>query len=222
MIHARGWARKTHPLFLSLLVNVRIEHITGVLLAGGKSTRMGRDKRMLTVGGKSLFHHGLEKMESLFSEVIVVVAEITSVVENLKAQVVTDLIPDRGSAGGLYTGLFYASNPHIFAVACDMPFLDSAVIRHMCTFARSTDIVMVKLAMGLQPMHGVYSKRCLPPLEDMVKTERLCIQDLVHRNDLTATILDEETIKVIDPGCLSFVNVNTPADLEFATKMGER
>lgn len=183
---------------------------------------MGRDKRMLTVGGKSLFHRGLETLESLFSEVIVVVAEVSSVVENLKAQVVTDLVPDRGSAGGLYTGLFYASNSHIFAVACDMPFLDSAVIQHMCTFAPSVDILMVKLSTGLQPMHGVYSKRCLPALEDMVKTERLCLKDLVRRNDLTVTIIQEETIQAIDPHCLSFMNVNTPADLEFATQMRRR
>ena len=85
------------------MTNKPIDHITGVLLAGGKSRRMGRDKRTLQVGGKSLFHRGLETLEGLFSEVVVVVADVESLVENLNSRVVTDLVPNRGSAGGLYS-----------------------------------------------------------------------------------------------------------------------
>ena len=180
---------------------------------------MGQDKRNLTVGGKSLFHHSLEALGNIFSEVIVVVAEMSSIVENLQARVVTDLVANRGSAGGLYTGIFYSSKPHIFAVACDMPFLDSTLIERMCSFASSYDITMAELSVGLQPMHCVYSKRCLPALENMVNTESLRIQDLVLRKDLTVKILDEEVIKEFDPHCISFMNINTPADLELANKM---
>ena len=180
---------------------------------------MGRDKRTLQVGGKSLFHRGLETLEGLFSEVVVVVADVESLVENLNSRVVTDLVPDRGSAGGLYTGIFYASNSHVFTVACDMPFLDNRVVEQICEVGLLSDVSMVKLSTGLQPMQGVYSKRCLPALEEMVNTECLRIQDLMLRKDLTVQILEEESIRKLDPHLLSFLNVNTPADLEFATKM---
>ena len=82
-----------------------------------------------------------------------------------------------------------------------------------------SDVSMVKLSTGLQPMQGVYSKRCLPALEEMVNTECLRIQDLMLRKDLTVQILEEESMRKLDPHLLSFLNVNTPADLEFATKM---
>ena len=180
---------------------------------------MGRDKRTLQVGGKSLFDRGLGILEGLFSEVLVVVAETGAVVDHLNSRVVTDLVPDRGSAGGLYTGIFYASNSHVFTVACDMPFLEPRVVQHICEMGLLSDVTMVQLSTGLQPMQGVYSKRCLPVLEEMVKTKCLRIQDLMLRKDLAVQTLEEESMRKLDPHLLSFLNVNTPADLEFATKL---
>jgi len=180
---------------------------------------MGCDKRNLIISGKSLFTHVLHVLESVFSEIIIVVATISSVVQKMNHQVVTDLIPDKGSAGGLYTGLSYSSNPQVFAVACDMPFLNPAVIKKVCSLSFSMDVAMVKLSNGFQPMHSVYSKQCFPVLHRMINDNQLRLQDLLLQKDLTTKILGQEVVQAIDPQFKSFLNVNTPADLEVAEKL---
>ncbi len=197
----------------------KIDHISGVLLAGGKSRRMGQDKRNLMISGKSLFNHVLHVLESVFSEIIIVVDTISPVVAEINHRVVTDLIPEKGSAGGLYTGLTYSSHRQVFAVACDMPFLNPAVIKGICDRSDSTDVTMVKLSNGLHPMHSVYSKQCIPVLRRMIEDGQLRIQDLLLQKNLKTTVLGQEVVQEIDPQFQSFLNVNTPADLEIAERV---
>ena len=180
---------------------------------------MGQDKRNLMISGTSLFNHGLHVLESVFSEIIIVFATMSQVVDTMSHRVVTDLIPDKGSAGGLYTGLTYASNPQAFAVACDMPFLNPAVIRKVCQLSDSQDVTMVKLSNGLHPMHSVYSKQCIPVLRDMINAGHLRIQDLLLQKDLKTKLLGPEAVQEIDPQFKSFLNVNTPADFEIAERL---
>ena len=96
-----------------------IHDVTGVLLAGGKSRRMGQDKRLLAVGNETLYARGLTVLRSVFERVVVVVAQDSSVVE-CGMPVLRDLIPECGSLGGLYTGLKQSSTDWVFAVACDL------------------------------------------------------------------------------------------------------
>jgi len=193
--------------------------MTGLLLAGGKSRRMGRDKRFLELGGRTLLQRSLSVLEGLFDEVIVSVAETFPDLEGLRAKVVVDLFPDCATMGGLYSGLSGATHPRVFAAACDMPFLADSVIRRMADLGRDADVVMVRLANGLQPMHAMYSKACLPHLERMLHAKNLRVQDLVSVSDLSVMILSEEDVRETDPQLLSFLNVNQPADLEFARKL---
>ena len=193
--------------------------MTGILLAGGKSRRMGQDKRTLKIGGDQLLTRVIQVFEELFPEILIVVADISPVVAGLNHRVVTDLIPNRATAGGLYTGLFHSTHSYAFAAACDMPFLDPRIIRKICAEPLSSDVVMVRLATGLQPMHSRYSKRCLPVLEEMIKGGNLRLQDIATNNNLSVNILDEESIRELDPQFRSFLNVNTLTDLEMAEKM---
>ncbi|MGQ0810497.1 MAG: molybdenum cofactor guanylyltransferase [Nitrospiraceae bacterium] len=201
------------------MTNVTRESITGLLLAGGKSRRMGKDKRFLELGGWTLFERSRRVLEKLFSEIIVVVAETNSELPYGNHRVVSDLIPDCGSLGGLYTGLFHATSPRVFAVACDMPFLNEAVIRYMATINPSADIVMAELTDGLQPMHAVYSKRCLSFLETMASSRDLKIQRLVTISELSVHLVQEGELIRIDPQLWSFHNINHPADLERAQQL---
>ena len=100
-----------------------ISDVTGVLLAGGKSRRMGQDKRFLSVGPGTLYGRSLAVLRAVFEQVVVVVAQDSPSIE-AEVPVLRDLIPDCGSLGGLYTGLKQAGTEWVFAVACDMPFLD--------------------------------------------------------------------------------------------------
>ncbi|MEK6527236.1 MAG: molybdenum cofactor guanylyltransferase [Nitrospirota bacterium] len=193
--------------------------MTGVLLAGGKSRRMGRDKRFLELEGRTLLERALSVLESLFSEVIVVVAEPVLRLSGLRHQVVTDLVPNCATLGGLYTGLSSAAHGRIFAAACDMPFLNQSVIKWMAKLDRNADVVMAQLANGLQPMHAVYSKACLPHLERMLNARNLKVQELSQTPGLSVRLVSEDELREADPQFLSFLNINTVADLEFARKL---
>jgi molybdopterin-guanine dinucleotide biosynthesis protein A len=207
-----------HPLFICA-VNTRINDITGVILAGGQSRRMGSDKRFVRIGEQTLLEGTISVCEQVFTEVLIVVGSPHRELPNLSPRVVTDLIPNCGSLGGLYTGLSYASCPHVFVVACDMPFLDAVVIRRFVALDRHADLLMVRLAQGLQPMHAVYSKACLPYLKRMIESGILKIQSLAEERGLAVHVVSEEAMRSISPQLLSFLNVNTPGDLEFARKL---
>ena len=192
--------------------------VTGVLLAGGKSRRMGEDKRYLVVGGQTLLERGLGVLQSIFQEVLVVIAQDSPPL-GVDARVMRDLVPDCGSLGGLYTGLTQATTSYIFLVGCDMPFLDQAVIAQFTSRRATADIVMAKLGTLLHPMHALYGKRCLPALEQMIRNRQLKIQELVSHASLRVQYVTEADLLTIDPSGRSFQNVNTPADLEAARSL---
>jgi molybdenum cofactor guanylyltransferase len=189
--------------------------VTGVLLAGGKSRRMGKDKRYLVVGEQTLLERGLGVLRSIFQKVLVVIAQDSPPL-GVDAIVVRDLVPDCGSLGGLYTGLTQATTPFIFVVSCDMPFLDPAVIAQFTSRRATADIVMAKLAVRLHPIHALYGKRCLPVVEQMIRARQLKIQEMVSHPSLLVQYVTETDLLTIDPSGRSFHNVNTPEDLEVA------
>lgn len=180
---------------------------------------MGRDKRVLEVAGIRLLDRALGVLEQVFAEVLIVVAEPSPEVAQLGHRVVTDLIPNCAALGGLYTGLSAASAPRVFLAACDMPFLEAEVIQVLVDRDVEADVVMAELATGLQPLHAVYSRRCLPHLEGMARRGDLALHHLVQVSGLRVRIVPEEELRRLHPQGLSFMNVNTPADLEFARKI---
>ena len=214
----------THPLFLfghqhtNTAIDIMDIEVTGVLLAGGKSRRMGEDKRYLLVGEETLLERGLHVLRSVFQDVVVVIAQDSPPL-GVDVKVVRDLMPECGSLGGLYTGLMQAVTPWIFVVACDMPFLNEAVIAQFTSRRATADIVMAKLGARLHPMHALFGKQCLPVLEQMIRARQLKIQDLVSHVSLRVQYVTEVDLLTIDPSGRSFQNVNTPADLEAARSL---
>jgi molybdenum cofactor guanylyltransferase len=195
--------------------------VTGILLAGGKSRRMGEDKRYLVVGEQTLLERGLGVLRSTFQEVLVVIAQDSPQLV-VDARVVRDLMPDCGSLGGIYTGLIQATTPYIFVVACDMPFLDQAVIAQFTSRRASADIVMAKIAARIHPMHALYGKQCLPVVERMIRARQLKIQEIVSQSSLRVQYVTETDLLTVDPSGRSFYNVNTPADFEVARSLLDR
>jgi molybdopterin-guanine dinucleotide biosynthesis protein A len=190
-----------------------ITDVTGILLAGGKSRRMGEDKRFLLVGGQRLYERSLTTLRSLFHEVRIVMAQDSSPLSS-DVPVLRDLVPDCGTLGGIYTGLKKAGTEYIFTVACDMPFLNPAVVRYLVSLKGSADIVIVRARHGLQPTHAVYGRRCLPVFEEMIKAGKLKVQDIVAHPSLAVRLVEYDELRDLDPEGRSFLNVNTPADLE--------
>lgn len=188
-----------------------------MILAGGQSRRMGKDKRKLEWEGTKFLDKVCLTLEKLFDEIILVTAIDDYPCGHLPVRLVTDAIPHKGSLGGLFTGIQEASHSFVFVVACDMPFLNPFVISRLCALPAS-DVLMVKLSTGYQPLHGRYSKRCSPIMEEMIQNGNLRIQDLIQDPSLSVKIVEESLFEDIDPHGYSFLNINTPSDYEFARK----
>ena len=198
-----------------------ISDVTGVLLAGGKSRRMGQDKRFLSVGADTLYGRSLAVLRAVFEQVVVVVAQDGPPIE-AEVPVLRDLIPDCGSLGGLYTGLKQAGTEWVFAVACDMPFLDPATIRHFAGLKGEADVVMAKLQNGLHPMHALYHRHCLPVMESFLRAKDLKIHRLADHPSLHVRLITPEELVSLDPEGRSFFNVNTPDDLSAARSIHDQ
>lgn len=192
-----------------------ISDVTGVLLAGGKSRRMGEDKRFMLVGQRTLFERSCAVLSELFEQVCAVIAQDSPSLQ-AGVPVVRDLIPDGGSLGGLYTGLRWAKTQHIFLAACDMPFLNRDVIRYMVRLKDQADIVIGQWASRLQPTHAVYGRNCFPVIEEMMSLHDRKIQNMIDHPTLRVCVIAEMEIRQIDHDGCSMFNINTPADLERA------
>ena len=100
-----------------------------------------------------------------------------------------------------------------------LPFLNPAVIEFFSQKVEAADIVLAELVHGLQPLHGLYSKTCLPFLKEMIDARDLRLQNIADKRDLTVHRIPESEIKRLDPQLLSFLNLNAPADVELAKKI---
>ncbi|HYA03519.1 MAG TPA: molybdenum cofactor guanylyltransferase [Syntrophobacteria bacterium] len=188
----------------------------GTVLAGGKSRRFGRNKAVELFEGERLIERQVRTLRSLFPEVMVV-SNTPEFFLDLNVTVVQDLIPGRGPLGGIYTGLLLAQGDSIFVSACDMPFLQLPVIRRMLDLFSGHDVVVPRLGTYLEPLHGIYSPRCVPYIKQMLDREEL--QVIRFFPSLRVAYLDEQELRELDPAGLSFFNINTPEDLERAREV---
>lgn len=196
---------------------------TCVILAGGKSRRMGVDKRFLEVGGQPMLTRAISVCEALFDNILIVTATQERLIET-QHRVVHDIIRDCAVLGGIYTGLSYASLDDVFVVACDMPWLQPELVKFLVErvqeFATADyDVIIPKLPSGLQPTHAVYSKRCLPFLKKMLDSHNLKVQELCEDTNISVRYVSTQEIEKFDPHALAFANVNTPEDLQQARQV---
>ena len=187
------------------------QSITGIILSGGKSIRMGENKAFLEVRGKRMLDHTVALLQEIFGQVIMVTNEPLEY-SYLDLEIAVDLIPKRGPLVGIYTGLFYSSHSYSFITACDMPFLNRKVIEYMLTIKKNYDVVIPHLNDGYHPLHALYSKRCIKFIEEQLREDNLKITDFFNRVRVREVSSDE--IISLDPDLRSFLNINTPKDLE--------
>jgi len=193
--------------------------ISCIVLAGGKSLRLGRDKVLETVGNRNLLQRVVNNISSFDSDIIIVTAIKQSVPQFIsypRLRIVTDIYPGKGPLGGIYTGLAASDSLYNLVVACDMPFLNQALLRYMIQLSTNFDLVVPRLGNTVEPLHAIYSKDCLTPIEYLLKQGELEIIQLLTLVKVRYVEADE--INRFDPDHLSFFNINTEADLEMARK----
>ncbi len=189
--------------------------MTSIVLAGGKSRRLGRDKALEKLDGKTIIERVIERLSPLGTEIIVVTAEEDQdFLPDLEVKRVFDVYPGKGALVGIYSGLKAASTFYSLVVACDMPFLNTALLRYLTELSSGFDAIVPKLEGKLQPVHAVYSKDCLGPIEAMLVEDRLKVTDLPRT--VRARYVEAEEVETFDPERLSFFNINSQSDLERA------
>jgi molybdopterin-guanine dinucleotide biosynthesis protein A len=188
---------------------------SGAVLAGGESRRFGRDKAQAMLGGKSLVSHVVETLQSLFEDVLIVTNQPVSY-ERFDVTVVSDIVRGAGSLGGLLTALVHAKAERCFVVACDMPFLQVASIRRMLGRCEGYDVVVPCVECDLQPLHAIYSKRCIRHIQERIAAGGLRIFDFYPK--VQTLRLEEQVWEDLDPENRSFANINTPEELTRAQR----
>ncbi len=194
--------------------------IGAIVLAGGKGLRLGYEKAIETVGNKSLIQWVVFSLSFLNSDIIVVTAAkqvFPQFIGYPKLRMVADTYPGKGPLGGIYTGLAASDSFYNLVVACDMPFLNQNLLDYMIQISASFDLVVPRLGNMVEPLHAVYSKGCLAPIESLLKQGNLKIDELFAL--VRVRYVEVREINRFDPKHLSFFNVNTEADLETAREI---
>ena len=184
--------------------------MTSIVLAGGKSLRFGREKALEVIGGRSLIERVIERLSLLGSEIIVVTSS-SDQLPDLGVKRVIDSYPGRGNLVGLYSGLKELASTHALVVGCDMPFLNVALLRHLIALSHGFDVVIPRIGDELEPLHAVYSKNCLAPIEATLGEGKLRIVDFFPT--VKVRYIEGADIDKFDPRHLSFFNINSEADL---------
>lgn len=212
--------------------------VTGVILAGGKSRRMGENKALMRLGDDSLIGHVIRCLHDVTDELLLVTNSPTEYA-HLDVPMHGDILPDAGALGGVYTGVTHASHDAILCVACDSPFLEPKLLSYLVTvlgeydavipytyssrqtpFCRNKDIGVTNPSYGddtqitLQTLCAAYSKRCLSIIELMLRESELRVHALQERARIQR--VSPEVWREFDPEGMSFFNINTPEDFERA------
>jgi molybdopterin-guanine dinucleotide biosynthesis protein A len=185
--------------------------LTGVIQAGGRSTRMGGEpKALLEVGGRRI----VERVADVLGQVtddLLMVTNTPELFEWMRLPMVPDAFPDGGSLGGIYSGLKAAPGEAAFTVACDMPFLSIAVARLVTSRAGDADVVAPRVGAHYETLHACYGRACLGPMERRLAAGQLKITGFWDEVRVLA-IAEEDVARLADPAVV-FSNVNTPDDL---------
>ena len=186
-----------------------VNGLAGIVLAGGASRRMGRDKAFLELAGRPLIAHVIERMRAVCAQVLVVAGDVRPYA-GLGVQLVEDRFRGVGVLGGLHAGLEAATHELALAVGCDMPFLKPELLRAFAGWADGVDVAVLRQREMVEPLHGAYRRTCLPAIEAAIRANRRrIISFFPHVRVRYVTV---EDVIPFDPGLRSLRNVNTPEE----------
>lgn len=187
---------------------------SGIILAGGKNTRIKTEKAFIQLNGKTtLIQNTLELFKKISPEIIIV-SNNPGAYLKFGVRVVEDLIKNKGPLGGIFTGLCFSTSEINFVVGCDMPFVNADLINYILQKRAEYDLVIPEINGKTENLFARYSKNALPVILFHLLKDELAVQDLLP--ELKVLKISSEEIDRFDPGHLSFFNINTQEDLKKA------
>ena len=184
--------------------------VTGVILAGGKSSRYGTNKALARINGIPLIENVIRVMGSLFKD-LVLITNTPDEYAYLELPMYEDLIKGLGPIGGIYTALNSITNDAGFFVACDMPFLNPDLIRHLVGIRGDFDVVVPEISGKMETLHALYAGRCIPAVRKLIDVHEY--QTIRIFPEVSVRYLKENEIRRFDPELRSFFNINRPEEL---------
>ena len=192
---------------------------SAVILAGGKSSRMGQPKALLLFEGEPVILHTVRQLQKQFPDIVVVAAPEQEL-PTLPVTVVRDEVAYQGPVGGILYGLRAAQHDICFVTSCDAPFLSLSLITYLLSLIVEYDVVVPYWQERLQPLHAVYRKSVTPLLEAQLARNELR-PIFLYKNVRTREVSAEE-IRRLDPQGLSFRNMNSPEDYQEALTLWQQ
>jgi molybdopterin-guanine dinucleotide biosynthesis protein A len=170
---------------------------------------MGRNKALLPYRGKPLIALVHEAVQPVFEEIFLVTGD-PRLFEAVPCPKIPDRIPGKGPISGVDAALRHCRNPHVLVVGCDSPFLSPSLLELLAGETGKADLVIPCGPDGPEPLCAVYGKECLPPIEESLRKRDHSLLSLIGR--VRTRVVSREEVAAIDPGFLSFRNINTPGD----------
>jgi len=192
---------------------------TGVVLAGGKSSRMGGAKEGLDFGGVSLLEYVVDRVAGVFGRVAVVARDAAEL-PRIEADVFRDCERGSGPLAGICGGLRALETPYAFVCACDMPLVSGEVVRLLWEHAGEGDVVIPRWEKGIEPLHAFYSRACLEPVQRALSAGKRRIVDFFH--EVRVVEVGAEELSRVENYQESFVNLNTPGEYQQAVELMKR
>jgi molybdopterin-guanine dinucleotide biosynthesis protein A len=192
---------------------------SGVILAGGKSSRMQFNKALAEIGGKPAVQILIDKFRAYFQEIIIISNE-PELFTRFNLPVYQDIYPYLGPVGGIHSALVNARYDHMFVLGCDMPFMDMGLVNYMLTRLDNHDSVVPEINSFLQPLAAAYSRSCLPVFSDCLQNNKLKLVRLFSQLDVL--VLKDDELETFGSSKEIFFNVNDPAALAKARNMAGR
>ena len=186
---------------------------TAVILAGGKSSRMGFDKQLLKIKERKLMDSLISKLKSEFSEIIIVTNKPEYYI-GLGHKIISDEITDKGPLSGIHVGLKSSSSEYAYFIACDMPNINLEYIRFMKEeiYNQKVKGCVTQLGDWIEPFNSIYSKDMIHDIEGYLEKGKSSIFSLLEY--LNVLYIEEKTARVYSPNWDMFLNLNTKEDLE--------
>jgi molybdenum cofactor guanylyltransferase len=187
--------------------------LTVAIMAGGQSSRMGQDKSFVPFQGRPLIEVVRERVAGLGAE-LVVITNKPDEYAHLGLPMYSDVYPNVGPLGGIYTAVYHARHPYTLVVACDMPWLNRDLLDYMIGLRHQADIIVPRWDKFPEPLHAIYSKACLPPILAQLQSGQLKVVRFYGQVQLH--FVDRPAIEQFDKDGRSFANLNTPEELSRA------
>lgn len=185
---------------------------SAVVLAGGKSSRMGFDKSTMVLQNKKLIESTIKKLDSLFDDIIISVDSIEKKSEFNHAKIAVDKVKGVGPLGGMISALEMAQSDKLFVIPCDMPVIDTKFISFMMKYMDDNEIIFSEKNGYFEPFPGFYSKSLIPRIEELINQNRCSIRSIFECS--RTKVISESEWKKLGFSEEIFTNLNTTQDVE--------